>query len=172
MTLRIAPGLVLLPLAFALSACQPDPEPAPPQPPEPITAGAGSGHASGAAVAGTDAIAVVHHAPKDPAGFDRKDFAGTFSGILPCEDCPGIDTRLVIAADGRFQLAETRHEGDSTQETSGTWTVDDAGARLLLDPDTKDAGDRHFEVVSKDEIRMLDAAGNPAQGAHNLSLRR
>ncbi|WP_187471007.1 copper resistance protein NlpE [Luteimonas viscosa] len=172
MTLRIAPSLLLVPLAFALAACQPDPEPAPPQPPEPITAGSGAANAPGAAVADTDAIAVVHRAPEDPTGFDRKDFAGTFSGILPCEDCPGVDTRLVIDADGRFQLAETRHEGDTTQEMSGTWTIDDAGVRLLLDPDTKDAGDRHFEVVSKDEIRMLDAAGNPAQSAHNLSLRR
>jgi copper homeostasis protein (lipoprotein) len=171
MTLRIAPRLVLLPLAFALAACQPEADPAPEATaaPPPTTDVA---DASAAPVAGTDAIAVVHHAPDDPAGFDRKDFAGTFAGTLPCADCPGLDTRLEIDAGGAFRLVETRQAGDGPQDTTGTWTIDPAGTRLLLDPDTKDADDRHFEIVSKDEIRMLDAAGNPVQSAHNLSLRR
>ena len=37
--------------------------------------------------------------------FDQKGFAGTFKGTLPCADCPGIDTTLVLNADGTYTLA-------------------------------------------------------------------
>ena len=46
------------------------------------------------------------------------------------------------------------------------------GKRLLLDPDTKDAADRRFEIVSKDEVRMLDTEGKPIASELNYSLRR
>jgi len=127
---------------------------------------------AGSSVAGTDATAVVNHDRPDPAGFDRKAFAGAFAGTVPCADCPGIETHLAIDADGTFRLSETYQGRGNSSETTGTWTIDAGGKRLLLDPDTKDADDRHFEIVSKDEVRMLDGEGNPIASEHNYSLRR
>ena len=171
MTRRIVRGLALFPLALALVACKPAAEPAA-DAPAAVPEDAAAAGTPAPAVDGTDATAVVHNPPRDPAGFDRKAFAGTFAGTVPCADCPGIDTRLDIAADGTFTLSETYQERDTAFETRGTWTLDADGTRLLLDPDTKDGTDRHFGIVSKDEIRMLDAEGKPAASGLNYSLRR
>ncbi len=164
-------------LCLALAAC--NPPPAPPEPAEPIaqaasgpSAAAGPDKAVDAALAGTDAVAVVHHPARDPEGFDRKALAGAFAGTLPCADCPGIDTTLRIEGDGRFALAETRQGGSDRIETTGTWTVDASGERLLLDPDSKRESDRSFAIASSSELQLLDDAGNPHPGSGNLSLRR
>ena len=169
MTRRFAVPLALLPLALALAACKPAAEPAsaPTAKAEAPAAPVESG-----SVAGTDATAVVNHDRPDPAGFDRKAFAGAFAGTVPCADCPGIETHLAIDADGTFKLDETYQDRDTGNRTTGTWTVDADGKRLLLDPDTKDAADRRFEIVSKDEIRMLDVDGNPIASELNYRLRR
>lgn len=169
MTRRFTAPLALLPLALALAACKPAAEPAatsaatPEAPTAPVESGS---------VVGTDATAVVNHDQPDPAGFDRKAFAGSFAGTVPCADCPGIETHLAIDADGTFELDETYQDRDAGVRTTGTWTIDADGKRLLLDPDTKDAADRHFEIVSKDEIRMLGADGSRIASELNYSLRR
>lgn len=100
---------------------------------------------------GSDAISIVQHDKPDPQGFDRKAFAGRFSAD---------GTALEIASDGGFVLTETSATGE-TATTQGSWSVDDAGKRLLLDPDTKEAADRHFEIPSGDELRAVDADGKP-----------
>ena len=159
-------------LALALAACAPDSATAPD--PGTTTEAAKSTEAAAAdpMLEGSDASAVVRHDPRDPAGFDRKAFAGRFAGILPCADCPGIEMQLEIAADGTFALRETYQERGTTTETRGTWTVDEAGMRLLLDPDTKEDADRAFTIVSRDEVRALDPAGQPVDSTLNYSLRR
>lgn len=155
-------------LCFALAACAPEPDAAPasatPKAAEPTVP-------ADPLLAGTDASAVIRHEAADPAGFDRKGFAGTFAGILPCADCPGLETSLQIHADGTFSQHEVR-QGAETAHTTGTWTVDSEGRQLLLDPDSKQADDRRFAIVSRDEIRLLDAAGAPLAGDGNTSLRR
>ena len=102
--------------AFALAACTPEPDAAP-------AAAAPKAEApalpADPLLAGTDASAVIRHDTPDPAGFDRKAFAGTFAGILPCADCPGIETSVEIRADGTFSQAEVRQGAKSTP-TTGT----------------------------------------------------
>lgn len=161
-------------LALALAACAPDSGTAP----DPGT-GTEAEVAKSTEVAaadpmleGSDASAVVRHDPRDPQGFDRKAFAGRFSGILPCADCPGIEMWLEIASEGTFALRQTYQARDTTTSLTGTWTVDDAGKSLLLDPDSKDEADRVFEIVSRDELRALDASGRPIDRTLNYSLRR
>ncbi|MDH7452493.1 copper resistance protein NlpE [Luteimonas composti] len=160
-------------LALALAACAPDSATAP----APGTGTEAAGKSAEAALAdpmleGSDASAVVRHDPQDPQGFDRKAFAGRFAGILPCADCPGIEMRLEIASEGTFALRQTYQARDTTTSLTGTWTVDEAGKRLLLDPDSKDEADRVFEIVSRDELRALDASGRPIDSTLNYSLRR
>lgn len=160
-------------LTLVLAACAPDPEPVPP-------AGDAAGVADKATaeapadplLAGTDASAVVRHEARDPDGFDRKAFAGSFAGILPCADCPGIEMQLEIDADGGFLLRETYQERDTSVGTRGTWTVAADGQRLLLDPDAKEKDDRAFRIVSSDELRLLGSEGQAIDSALNYSLRR
>ena len=43
----------------------------------------------------------------DPAHNSRNalDWAGTYEGVLPCADCPGIRTRLTLRQDGTYELS-------------------------------------------------------------------
>ncbi|MCL1633299.1 copper resistance protein NlpE [Luteimonas sp. SX5] len=120
-------------------------------------------------------------APADPAlaaaaaptDFDMRSFAGSFSGTLPCADCAGTDTRIALAGDGTYTIDET-YQGKATApaRSDGHWTAEDNGHRLRLDPNSKSDADRLFEIVGKDEIRLMDKDGNAMQGAQNFSLKR
>lgn len=108
-----------------------------------------------------------------PAPFDAKAFAGTFAGTLPCADCPGIDTRLVLAADGTYTITETYQERPvEPLKGDGTWTVEDGDQRLRLDPNSKSSDDRLFAILSPDEIRQLDRDGKAIESALPYNLKR
>lgn len=171
--MRSTRALVPLPLlcAIALAACAPAPDSAPAATTTKAAEAAEPAVPADPLLAGTDASAVIRHDAPDPAGFDRKAFAGAFAGILPCADCPGVETSLEIHADGTYSQAEVRQGGEA-KRTSGTWTVGAEGRQLLLDPDSKEADDRRFAIVSRDEVRLLDADGAPLADDVNTSLRR
>ena len=95
----------------------------------------------------------VESAPSASAAdvpFDTKGFAGTFATA---------DTKITLAADGSYKLAGAA-QGD------GTWTAEEDGTRLRLDPNSKSEEDRLFAIVSHEQIDQIDAAGatvTPAQ---------
>src|SRR5690606_19282658 len=65
------------------------------------------------------------------------DWAGTYSGILPCADCPGIRTTIALDADGRFERTLAWLEsGVAPRTESGTFSWNAAGSAVLL----QDAG--------------------------------
>ncbi len=138
--------------ALAVSACNKGADPAAaPAPPEPA--------------------ADPSQAPK--AGFDQAAFAGIFSGTLPCADCSGIDTKIELKADGSYAIEE-RYQGkkDGDFNGDGTWTAEEDGKRLRLDPNSKSDQDRLFEVLNHDEIRQLDTEGKPIQSELPYNLKR
>lgn len=49
--------------------------------------------------------------------------AGTYHGVLPCADCPGMDTRLQLNADNTYLLTEQYLEKSKPQTTAGRWFV-------------------------------------------------
>ena len=99
--------------------------------------------------------------------------AGTFAGTLPCADCPGIDTRLELAADGTYTITESYQERSAPAlKGDGTWTVEDDSRRLRLDPNSKSDNDRLFSILSQDEIRQLDLEGKPIDSTLPYNLRR
>ncbi|HEY5802406.1 MAG TPA: copper resistance protein NlpE [Lysobacter sp.] len=112
-------------------------------------------------------------APAVATAFDAKAFAGTFSGTLPCASCAGIDTRIELAADGTYRLQETyQDQKDGTTSGDGTWTAEQDGKRIRLDPNSKSDDDRLFEVLSNDEIRQLDREGNAITSDLPYNLKR
>ena len=99
--------------------------------------------------------------------------AGTFSGTLPCADCPGIDTTIALAADGTYTLDETYQDRKVEPiKGDGTWTAENDGKRIRLDPNSKADDDRLFEVLSNDEIRQLDREGNAIDSNLPYNLKR
>lgn len=111
--------------------------------------------------------------PPDAAHNSRNslDWAGTYSGILPCSDCAGIALRLSLEADGSYQLS-TRHQGREAEPTLSTgrftWTYD--GNHIQLDADA----DHAFYAVHENALLRRNADGTWPQGEHvgSMTLRR
>ncbi|MEA3540608.1 MAG: META domain-containing protein [Pseudomonadota bacterium] len=76
------------------------------------------------ACAPTDSI--VDAAPAHNAR-NSLDWVGTYSGILPCADCPGIATSVTLNADGTYSM-RSRYIGKSAPVTASdgrfTWSAD------------------------------------------------
>lgn len=97
---------------------------------------------------------------------------GTFTGSLPCSDCSGVTTLLVLtkndenSAEGTYELAEVRI-GKSTEPvtTKGVWTTikgtdkDPDAVVYQLNPDKPETS-KYFVVASADTIRQLDDKGH------------
>lgn len=99
------------------------------------------------AVPTTDAEAGTQPVPETIAGADPKAFAGTFSA-------EGV--KLELSADGGYVMTVHAESAGADLRTDGTWTVEDGGARLLLDPNSKSEQDRTYAVVSADELKAED----------------
>ncbi len=148
---------VLSPFAFA--ACKPQ------TPPEPMAT------ASEAAPADEPAPADDADPPSE-APFDTKGFAGVFSGTLPCADCPGIDTEITLNRDGTYTLHQVYRDRGGSFDSDGTWTAEENGTRVRLDPNSKSEDDRLFAVVSHDQVDQLDLEGKPLETQAPHSLKR
>ena len=96
----------------------------------------------------------------------------TWVGLLPCSDCQGIDTRLVLRSHGGrrgYLMVETYVGGNGTNrfERTGSWTeqgahvAGEAQAVYVLDPD--EDGQR-FALQPDGALELLDPDGRePAQ---------
>lgn len=97
--------------------------------------------------------------PADPAHNSRisLDWSGTYIRILPCADCPGIEQRLILNPDGRYQL-QTRHlepEAESVQvDGRFEWTYD--GNHIQLD----ELGEHAFYAVQENRLLRRNADGS------------
>ena len=99
------------------------------------------------------------------AGFSSKDFAGTFSGSLPCADCPGIDETLELKPDGSFTLTDVyRDRPSGTHSIAGSWNAEEKDTRVRLDPNSKGEADRLFAIAGKDALEAIGADGKPLPG--------
>ena len=130
---------------LAIAACKPQAPADPAAPAAPVEQ---------AAAPAEPAPATVESAPASSAGevpFDVKGFAGTFSGG---------DTTLALNADGTYTLSGS---------VDGTWTAEENGKRIRLDPNSKSEQDRLFAVTSNDQLDALGADGQPAAVASMLT---
>ena len=97
----------------------------------------------------------VESAPAKSAAdvpFDVKGFAGTFGS--------GAD-KITLNADGTYKLAGSA-QGD------GTWTAEENGSRIRLDPNRKTDEDRLYTVVSNEQIDRVDATGKAVEPAQSF----
>lgn len=96
-----------------------------------------------------------------------------YSGTLPCADCAGIETTIILHPDGSYRVRD-RYVGEKQPDTFvrvGRWAYQaDSVPRLTLlgGPD----GPRHFAVTGALTLRALDAEGNAIESEQPLDLRR
>ncbi|MDQ2703101.1 MAG: copper resistance protein NlpE [Pseudomonadota bacterium] len=108
----------------------------------------------------------------DAAASDARALAGTYAGLLPCADCPGIDETLVLDADGGYVLTDTYRESDGAAHVvQGTWSIEPDGKRIRLDPGNKGDADRFF-AIEADALVNLDTDGKPIDSPFDMRLVR
>lgn len=144
--------------ALLLAGCGKAP-PTPPQPPAPPAPPA--------------PVAASTPAPATPPQtFGVANFAGVFSGTLPCADCPGIDTTLTLKTDGGYLLHSAYRERNASFDEQGIWMVEQSDHTVRLQPEGDGARETRYQIVAKDEIRMTDTQGKPIASTLDYSLRR
>jgi uncharacterized lipoprotein NlpE involved in copper resistance len=89
------------------------------------------------------------------------DWNGTYSGVTPCADCPGIKTDMTLNNDATYSLSEQYLEKEKTPRTfKGKFYWDEAGSIITLDA----AGDHHKFKVMEGKLQILDKFGDAKQG--------
>jgi copper homeostasis protein (lipoprotein) len=120
---------------------------------------------------------------KAPAA-SRGKLVAAYRGVLPCADCPGIDTTVRLFADpsgaedhGRYLIRSSYQERNTSNTEMGTWTLEkgtpsDASASVYVLKPKSGNGTTNFLVVGDNEIKQLDADRKPFTGTVNFTLKR
>ena len=85
---------------------------------------------------------------------------GVYHGYLPCADCPGITTFLLLSEDMNYRLEETYNKGnDSVFVTNGNWKTENG--KIIL---TSNNEVMNSYLPENDKILQLDHQGNRISG--------
>ncbi|UWX66785.1 copper resistance protein NlpE N-terminal domain-containing protein [Empedobacter stercoris] len=118
---------------------------------------------SNASIIQNDTIAVIHNSKTSI------DWVGTYEGVLPCADCPGIKTTVTLNKDETIKIVSDYMKGNTTFEEQGQfeWTADNNAIFL----DTKDKN-RYFYKVGENKLIVLSQEGEEIDGplANNYIL--
>lgn len=83
----------------------------------------------------------------------------SFTGTLPCADCPGIAHQLDLWPSGGFALRQEYIDRDRVEQRLGRWHVDPSRRALVLSgADTND-----WQILGNGALRMMDGAGQPIE---------
>ena len=91
------------------------------------------------------------------------DWSGMYKGVLPCADCEGIETVLLLNADNTY-LLQTKYlnKGDAPAiEKTGGFTWNTEGNTVILSG-IENAPNQYF--VAENKIIQLDMAGQKIEG--------
>lgn len=90
------------------------------------------------------------------------DWAGVYEGVLPCADCPGIQTRLTLGNDGTFEKQSQYLDRDTVPRTGRgrfSWRAD--GNTITLDA----GGGGQIYAVGEGRLILLNNDGTRPEGA-------
>nr|WP_315816760.1 copper resistance protein NlpE N-terminal domain-containing protein [Paraflavitalea speifideiaquila] len=91
------------------------------------------------------------------------DWDGIYRGVLPCADCPGIQTTIYLNRDLTY-LRRTKYldRNDSAQESKGNFSWNAAGNTITL----LNADGPASYFVGENTLTQLDMSGNKITGNH------
>lgn len=98
------------------------------------------------------------------------DFAtpATYSGVLPCADCPGIEHTLTLRSGGLYLLRRTYQDKPAGNYTeAGRWQAENG--LLILNNGVEN---QLLEIVDATTLRQLDGNAQAIQTSANLDPRR
>jgi len=97
----------------------------------------------------------------DPAHSSRNslDWAGTYEGVLPCADCPGIQTRLTLNRDESYELRTLYLDRDSAARVvRGRFSWQPSGNAITLEGQH---GGQQF-AVGEGKVALLQPGAAPS----------
>lgn len=106
----------------------------------------------------TEVAAVDHHNAQNSL-----DYEGTYKGILPCADCEGIETEVILEAEGKF-IKRTKYlakEESPVLEETGNYVWNEAGNQITLQG-ISNAPNQYF--VGENQLFQLDMEGKRITG--------
>lgn len=80
------------------------------------------------------------------------DIEGTYKGVLPAADCPGIETTLTLNPDNTYTLHSVYIDKNTTFDEKGTYTVE---KDLLTLKEEK--GELSYYNIEENRLRQLTA---------------
>lgn len=89
-------------------------------------------------------------------------FAGTFLGLIPCADCPGIEATVVFHPDSSFSELMIYQERASSFKDSGQWSKE--GQILKINYNNEKSTPRYFLVKSDTTIAWMDGDKKEIEG--------
>ena len=97
------------------------------------------------------------------------DWDGVYSGVLPCDNCDGIDTRITLRKNETYQLV-LRYAGIPEKEgkdfiSEGEFSWEDNGANILFKGDQVDfqkfkVGERFLMPLDNTGVELKAVPGN------------
>ncbi|WP_317342088.1 copper resistance protein NlpE [Alistipes dispar] len=95
------------------------------------------------------------------------DYRGTYRGVLPAADCPGIETTLTLKPDGTYSLHEEYLERNARFDAEGAYTLH---GNLL----TLEGSDTTWYKVEENRLRRLTTDRKEVEGplAEHYVLRK
>ena len=100
------------------------------------------------------------------------DWDGAYYGVVPCADCPGIETRITLNKDDTYHISwKYQDRGDELFQNSGTFQWDADGGIITLGNLDKDMYPDRYRV-GENRLFLLDKEGNRITGdlAANYTL--
>lgn len=120
----------------------------------------------------TDPAPPAAEPPATDSGPPAVEAPASYTGTLPCADCPGIEWTLTLLEDGAYRLRRVYLEAEDGEDRSfvevGQWEPDGRDDRLVLRG--RDEGPVRLEVKDAETLRLLDQQGRPieSQFSHEL----
>jgi len=112
--------------------------------------------------------------PARAAGFPSM-LPASFSGVLPCADCPGLQYHIEFHDDGSYRMRMTYLERGTNGagkdvDDVGAWQLVLDGQRVTLRSDQNTT--TTFAIRNPDTLRLLDKSGEEIESKLNYDLKR
>lgn len=95
----------------------------------------------------------------------------SFTGLLPCADCPSIRYQLALMPDKTFASCMTYEERNASFGDHGHWRLSDDGKMLVLEGSHPGAADQ-YAIRDPNTLHKLDAQGHEIKSKLNYDLTR
>ncbi len=100
-------------------------------------------------------------ANEGPSSNNSLDWQGVYRGAIPCADCEGIETRIILKRDGSFHRSmQYLGKDEKLFSDEGKFSWDKSGNKITL---TGDLGQQQYHV-GENQLIHLDRDGNRISG--------